>query len=323
VSLSLSQLRAELAARGIRPTKRLGQNFMIDPNLARAVVRASGAADGGVVLEVGAGAGHLTEALLDTGARVVAVELDTGLAAMLRERLAGDGRVRIVEADVLAKGDRLSPVTIDALREELAERRLRSTALLDAPQSHGEAAPTERGESGAASSPAVLTDTFVVASNLPYNIAATFLIALAGSGLPWSGGAVTVQLEVAERLAAAPGSKTYGASSVLWQLMARGRIERVIGREVFWPRPEVDSALFVIEPRADAEGAAADSGFASFVRALFSQRRKVLRGSLAHAAGVSLDETEAVLAAAGIDPASRIERAAPEAVLGLWRAVRG
>jgi len=288
VSLSLSQLRAEFAARGIRPTKRLGQNFMIDPNLARAVVRASGAAEGGVVLEVGAGAGHLTEALLEQGTRVVAVELDTGLAAMLRERHAGDGRARIVEADVLAKGDRLSPVTIDALREELAAAR---------------------------------ADGFVVASNLPYNIAATFLIALAGSGLPWSGGAVTIQLDVAERLAAGPGSKTYGASTVMWQLMARGRIERAIGREVFWPRPEVDSGLFVIEPRADAEGAAADAGFAKFVRALFSQRRKVLRKSVAHAAGVSPEEANAALAATGLDPSSRIERAAPEAVLGLWRAV--
>ena len=287
MSLPLAQLRTEFASRGIRPTKRLGQSFMIDPNLARAVARASGATDGGVVLEVGAGAGHLTEALLEQGARVLAVEIDTGLAAMLRERFAGDGRLRIVEGDVLAKGERLNPVTIDALREELAAAR---------------------------------ADSFVVASNLPYNIAATFLIALAGSGLPWSGGAVTIQLEVAERLAASPGTKAYGASTVMWQLMARGRIERAIGREVFWPRPEVDSALFVIEPRADTETAAADAGFATFVRALFSQRRKVLRGSLAHAAGVSPDEAEAALAEAGLDPSSRIERASPEAVLGLWRA---
>ncbi len=113
----------------------------------------------------------------------------------------------------MSKGDVLSPIVIDALREELRARG---------------------GES------------FVVAANLPYNIAATVLIALAWSDLPWKQGAVTVQREVAERLAAKSGTKTYGASSILWQLRARGRIERVIGREVFWPRPEVDSGLFVI-----------------------------------------------------------------------------
>lgn len=291
MSSALARLRADLDSRGIRLKKRLGQNFMIDPNLARTVARLSGAAEGGLVLEIGAGAGHLTDALLETGAHVIAVEIDWGLAAMTRERSAGRERLCLVEGDALSKGDALQPIVIDALAEELGARG--------------------RG-------------SFVVASNLPYNIAATFLVALAWSDLPWSGGAVTIQREVAERLAAGPGSKAYGASSVMWQLLARGRIERLIGREVFWPRPEVDSALFAIEPRREmAKRPCSGPEFSAFVKALFSQRRKVLRQSVAHAAGVSRDEAEAAIVASGLDPSSRVEEAAPEAVLALFRAAGG
>jgi 16S rRNA (adenine1518-N6/adenine1519-N6)-dimethyltransferase len=301
-SSALALLRDDLGRRGIRLTKKRGQNFMIDAGSIRAVARASGAGEGGVAFEVGPGAGHLTRELLALGARVVAVEIDRGLAAYLRDVMAGpvaEGRLRLVEADVLGGEDRLAPEVTEALSDELAR-------------------------AGA--------DSLVVAANLPYNIAATFLIALAGSGLPWSGGAVVLQREVAERLAAAPGSKVYGASTVMWSLLASGRIERKVGREVFWPRPDVDSALMTIEPRADApQDITEEAGdFGDFVRALFSQRRKVLRTSVAHAARVWAggfpDEAKGLaasaLAAAGIDPAARVERVEPEGILALWRAAR-
>jgi len=301
-SSALAALRDALESRGIRLTKKRGQNFMVDPALARAVARASGAREGGLVFEVGPGAGHLTRELLSLGARVVAVEIDRGLAAYLRDAMSNeiaDGRLIIIEADVLGGEDRLASEATQALGEELAR-------------------------SGA--------DSFVVAANLPYNIAATFLIALAGSGLPWTGGAVVLQREVAERLAAAPGSKTYGASTVMWRLLARGQVERKVGREVFWPRPDVDSALMMIEPRDDAppDVIAEASDFGDFVRALFSQRRKVLRTSVAHAArawaGGFVDEAktlaEHALAASGVDPGERIERVEPERILALWRAAR-
>jgi len=302
---ALAALRDDLASRGIRLTKKRGQNFMIDPAIAGAVARASGAQDGGLVFEVGPGAGHLTREVVKLGARVVAVEIDRGLAAYLRDVMSAeiaDGRLIIVEADVLGGEDRLAPEATRALNEGLAR-------------------------AGA--------DSFVVAANLPYNIAATFLIALAGSGLPWTGGAVVLQKEVADRLAAEPGSKTYGASTVMWRLLALGRVERNVGREVFWPRPDVDSALMVIEPREDAPrdlmtDADSFTDFGDFVRALFSQRRKVLRTSVAHAArawaGGFADEARALaehaLAAAGVDPGTRVERVEPERILALWRAAR-
>ncbi len=307
-SSALAVIRDDLTRRGIRLTKKRGQNFMIDAGSVRAVARASGAGEGTLAFEVGPGAGHLTRELLASGARVVAVEIDRGLAGYLRDVMSGevaDGRLRLVEADVLGGEDRLAPAATDALRDELARSGV---------------------------------DSFVVAANLPYNIAATFLIALGGSGVPWSGGAVVLQREVAERLAAAPGSKTYGASTVMWSLLARGRIERKVGREVFWPRPEVDSALMTIEPRpgapadliADASDLNDFGDFGDFVRALFSQRRKVLRTSVAHAArawaGGFPDEAKALaaaaLASAGVDPSDRVERVEPERILALWRAAR-
>jgi 16S rRNA (adenine1518-N6/adenine1519-N6)-dimethyltransferase len=302
---TLSLIRDELKSRGLRLTKKRGQNFMIDPAIARAVAHTAGVHSGGIAFEVGPGAGHLTREVLALGARVVAVEIDRGLAAYLRDVMGGEiaeGRLRLVEADVLGGEDRLAPAATEALKDELARSGARS---------------------------------FVVAANLPYNIAATFLIALAGSSLPWSGGAVVIQREVADRLAADPGSKTYGASTVMWSLLARGRVERRIGREVFWPRPDVDSALMVIEPREDVPDdlvseSGAFSDFGDFVRALFSQRRKVLRTSVAHAArgwvGGYVDEAKALaahaLSAAGVDPSTRIERVAPERILALWRAAR-
>jgi 16S rRNA (adenine1518-N6/adenine1519-N6)-dimethyltransferase len=282
----LAELREELRRRGLRLTKRFGQNFMVDPNLARAVARAAGAGEGDVVLEVGPGTGHLTAALFEAGARVVAVEIDAGLCRMLRERLGDEAGLCLVEGSVLAKGDALSGEVVGALRE------------------------TMRAAGG---------ETFRVAANLPFNIAATFLIALASSDLAWSGGAVTLQREVAQRLAAPPVTKEYGASSVLWQLVAQGHVDRTIPREVFWPRPEVASALFTVKPRRDRDGAAGGREFAEFVKALFSSRRKVLRSGLAKAVpSRTRPEIDAALAAAGIDPGTRAEDVAPEGLLGLW-----
>jgi 16S rRNA (adenine1518-N6/adenine1519-N6)-dimethyltransferase len=298
---ALAAFRAELEARGIRPAKRLGQNFMVDPNMAAAVARAAGVGPGDVVLEVGPGAGHLTRELMRLRARVVAVEIDRGLAALLLERLARDiasapgmaggmasPGIRLILGDAMEKGSVISAAVAAALREEIASAGGKS---------------------------------FRVAANLPYGIAATFLVALASSDLPWSGGAVTTQREVAERLASPAGSPAYGASSILWQLGARGRIERIIPPEVFWPRPEVDSALFVIEPLSERVWRAS-SGFARFVKALFSQRRKVLGTSVERAVpACSAEAVASALALAGLSPGSRVEEASPEALLTLWLAV--
>jgi len=291
---ALEALRGELAARGLRLARRLGQHVLIDPNLNSAIARAAlGGEQPAIVLEVGPGTGALTGALLEAGARVLAVELDRGLAGFLRERFAGalasegPGSLALLECDILARGA-INPAACEAISVEL-------------------------DRSG--------RDSFRVAANLPYNAASRFLLALAGSGLRWSGGAVVVQSELARRLAARPGSGEYGAVSACWQLLARGRVEREIGREVFWPRPRVESALLAIEPRRDGRGAgpAEAAPLGEFLKRLFSQRRKVLKTALARAAGLSPEEADAALVACGLDGLARAETLRPEELLALWR----
>jgi 16S rRNA (adenine1518-N6/adenine1519-N6)-dimethyltransferase len=291
----LAELREDLEARGIRLTKRLGQHFLIDPNLNRTIAKAA-AGDAGVVLEVGPGAGSLTRPLLELGSRVVAVELDAKLAASLQEHVGGNAGLTVVHADALRSGH-VSPELRRAVEEALRQ-------------------------SG--------RDSFRVVSNLPYSIASTFLIALAGSDMPWVGGGVVIQREVAERLAARPGSREYGAASVAWQLLAHGTVDRIIPRDVFWPKPDVESALFDIAPRHDAprDVVGRFDEFGAFVKALFSQRRKILRSALRHAGrsvGVDADRLASRVETSGedvgVDVSSRAESLEPRTILSLWQHV--
>ena len=252
----------ELATRlGLRPTKALGQNFVIDPNTVRRLVRTAGVGPDDVVVEVGPGLGSLTLGLLPEVARVVAVEIDLNLAAELS---------RTVQARLPSFADRLEVVAQDAL------------TLVDVPGPP----PT----------------AFV--ANLPYNVAVPVLLRLLERLPSLRTGLVMVQAEVADRLVAPPGSKTYGIPSVKAAWYADVRRAGAVGRNVFWPAPRVDSGLVAFTRRAapDADRAAV---FA-VVDAAFAQRRKTLRAALAGWAG-SADEAERRLRAAGIDPSARGE----------------
>jgi 16S rRNA (adenine1518-N6/adenine1519-N6)-dimethyltransferase len=252
----------ELARRlDLRPTKTLGQNFVIDPNTVRRIVRTAGVGADDVVVEVGPGLGSLTLGLLPEVSRVVAVEIDPVLAAELP---------RTVETRLPSYLDRLEVVTEDALR---------LTTVPGPP-------PT----------------SFV--ANLPYNVAVPVLLRLLEQLPSLRTGLVMVQAEVADRLVAPPGSKTYGVPSVKAAWYAEVRRAGSIGRTVFWPAPNVDSGLvaFTRRPSPDADRAAV---FA-VIDAAFAQRRKTLRAALAGWAG-SADEAERRLRAADIDPSARGE----------------
>jgi 16S rRNA (adenine1518-N6/adenine1519-N6)-dimethyltransferase len=252
----------ELARRlDLRPTKTLGQNFVIDPNTVRRIVRTAGVGANDVVVEVGPGLGSLTLGLLPEVSRVVAVEIDGALAAELP---------RTVEDRLPAFADRLEVVNEDALR------------LTGVPGP----APT----------------AFV--ANLPYNVAVPVLLRLLQQLPSLRTGLVMVQAEVADRLVAPPGSKTYGVPSVKAAWYAEVRRAGSIGRNVFWPAPNVDSGLVAFVRR---EPPAADrAAVFAVVDAAFAQRRKTLRAALAGWAG-SADEAERRLRAAGIDPSARGE----------------
>ncbi|MGE5611995.1 MAG: 16S rRNA (adenine(1518)-N(6)/adenine(1519)-N(6))-dimethyltransferase RsmA [Bacillota bacterium] len=235
------EIQALLAEAGSQPRHRFGQNFMIDQNLVRLVADAGQVESRDWVVEVGPGTGTLTEELLARGAQVVAVEIDRDLAAMLRNRFAGNERFRLIEGDALAGKHELNPELLHALQSA------RSQAM-----------PTK------------------LVANLPYNIASPLIIELlvAGMGLL----AFTVQKEVADRLRAPAGSEEYGALTVMAQLLSRVEVLRTLPPQAFWPAPKIESAL-VRMVREDRLGPQAAS-FGQFVQQLFSARRKTLRKSL-------------------------------------------
>ena len=259
--LSASDVRTLAAALNLRPTKALGQNFVIDPNTVRRLVRVAGVGVEDVVVEVGPGLGSLTLGLLGAAARVVAVEIDPVLAAQLPTTVG-------LHAPELA--DRLEVVVQDAL----------TLTAVPGP------APT----------------AFV--ANLPYNVAVPVLLRLLEHLPSLRTGLVMVQAEVADRLVAPPGSKTYGVPSVKAAWYAEVRRAGAIGRHVFWPAPNVDSGLVAFTRREPPPGDRAAT-FA-VVDAAFSQRRKTLRAALSGWAG-SPDAAEQRLRAAGIDPSARGE----------------
>ncbi|MFP5218245.1 MAG: 16S rRNA (adenine(1518)-N(6)/adenine(1519)-N(6))-dimethyltransferase RsmA [Actinomycetes bacterium] len=259
--LTAPDVRALAERLGLRPTKSLGQNFVVDPNTVRRIVRHAGVGPDDVVVEVGPGLGSLTLGLLDVVDRVVAVEVDPVLARQLPATVAQRRPDR---------ADRLEVVEQDALR------------LTGVPGP----APT----------------AFV--ANLPYNVAVPVLLRLLEHLPMLRTGLVMVQAEVADRLAAPPGSRTYGVPSVKAAWYARVRRAGSVGRTVFWPAPNVDSGLVAFERREPPPGDRA--AVFAVVDAAFAQRRKTLRAALAGWAG-SADAAERSLRAAGIDPSARGE----------------
>ncbi|HYC79383.1 MAG TPA: 16S rRNA (adenine(1518)-N(6)/adenine(1519)-N(6))-dimethyltransferase RsmA [Planctomycetota bacterium] len=279
-----SSVKAALAASGLSPLHRFGQNFLVEPGLLDRIAALSGVGPGDVVLEVGPGLGGLTERLLDAGALIVAVEIDHGLARRLRETFAGEPRLRLIEGDVLAGGRALDPRIGPAL----------------------EAAKRETGAAG-----------WSVAANLPYGVTSPFLLALLGPPGPPRRITVMVQREVGDVLLARPGSDDYGTLSVASATYWRATRALAVGREAFYPRPDVASAVMTLEPR---EGDAPPPGpFLDFVRGLFQSRRKALRSSLRRMLGDDA-RVDAVLAAAGTAPEARADGVPPETLAALFRA---
>lgn len=256
-------IRALAAELDLRPTKQRGQNFVHDPNTVRRIVAAAGVNAESVVLEIGPGLGSLTLALLEVAAEVVAVEIESSLAARLPRTVAERmpsvaNRLRVIEADALTVG-----------------------AVPD-PQ------PT------------------AVVANLPYNVSVPVLLHVLAEFPTITSGLVMVQSEVADRLVAPPGSKTYGVPSakVAWYCSARRAGS--VPPSVFWPVPNVDSGLVALQRRPPPDTSASRAEVFAVIDAAFAQRRKMLRAALAGLFGSSA-LASAALERAGVDPQARGE----------------
>ena len=259
--LGAAQIRELAEAIGLKPAKALGQNFVIDSNVCKKIVRIAGVRSTDIALEIGPGLGSLTLALLDEAASVVAVEIDPRLAQQLP----------LTAAIHSERADQLTVINQDAL-----------------------------GISTLISNPTVLV------ANLPYNVSVPVLLHLLEKVPTLRSGVVMVQAEVADRLAASPGSKDYGIPSVKSAWWAQVKGAGSVSRSIFWPAPNVDSKLVSFTRRETPGDEGMRKKVFTIIDAAFAQRRKMLRSALSSLYGSSA-LAEEVLIKAGIDPTLRGE----------------
>lgn len=266
---------------GIQPTKKLGQNFVIDANTVRRIVRIAGVSAGMTAVEIGPGLGSLTLGLLETGASVVAVEIDARLAGQLQHTVDAAMGADPSSAPLAATGGEAAPSAGSPQLTVVTADAMTVTTLDPEPS--------------------------VLVANLPYNVSVPVLLHFLEHFPSLRSGLVMVQAEVGQRLAASPGSKIYGSPSAKAAWYGDFRLAGSVSRQVFWPVPNVDSILVAFErhkqPGTEAERVAT---FA-LIDAAFQQRRKMLRQALAVALG-DAGQASAVLETAGIAPTLRGEQ---------------
>lgn len=271
------EIQSLLSNANTSPRHRFGQNFMIDQNLVRLVTAAGDLAAGDVVIEVGPGTGTLTEELLASPAARVVV-------VEIDRDLA-----QLLRAKYLGN-ERFQLIEGDALHGKHAL----NAELLAVIAVTG-------------------TASVKLVANLPYNIASPLVIELLRAGVQTL--AFTVQKEVADRLRASAGSEAYGPLSVMAQLLAKVEVLRTLPPQAFWPAPKIESAL-VRMTRSDSLGERADS-FGTFLRQIFSARRKTLKKSLSMTGAPA----EQMLSNLGFDGQRRPEEFTPQELLRLFEAL--
>lgn len=233
---------------GLHPRHDLGQNFLIDLNLLGFLVSRAELDRRDVVLEIGTGTGGLTAFLAEQAGHVVSVEVDSQVHRLAADTLAPFDNVTLLLCDALASKHCFAPAVLEELDRHLQKRSESRLKLV---------------------------------ANLPYSIATPVMSNLVASELPWNAMTVTIQWELAERMRARPAGDDYGALSVWLQSQCRIDVLKRLGPQVFWPRPQVDSAIVSVVPDAAAREQLGDRAFFhELLRGAFQQRRKRLRGVL-------------------------------------------
>ena len=251
-------------------SRSLGQNFITDRSIIERIVEGAGVGENDLVIEIGPGIGVLTAEAAEAAARVIAVEIDSKLIPILSETLAEYDNIKVINQDIL-KTD------VNKIIEE---------------------------EKAAGN----FTGAVRIIGNLPYYITTPIIMGLLESGVKADSITVMMQKEVADRIKASPGSKTYGAISAAVQYYCIVEQIASVPKEVFVPRPKVDSAVLNLHIRKEKPVELTDEKmFFACIRSGFGQRRKTLLNSLTGMAGLSKEEIKDVLSAADIDPVRRAE----------------
>jgi 16S rRNA (adenine1518-N6/adenine1519-N6)-dimethyltransferase len=292
---TLSYLRTLFEERGIKPKNKLGQSFLIDLNVLDVMVAAAELSKDDLAVEVGSGTGSLTARLCDQAGAVLSVEIDPAFYEMVRELLHGRDNLVLLHADVLKNKNEIRPEVFGQI-EELRQR--------------------------------FHCGRVKVVANLPYAVAVPVISNFLLSELPVERLVVMVQWEIAERLMARPGTKDYGGLAVLVQSLADVTpVRRRLSPAVFWPRPQVASAVVMVRPNPAkrarvVETAGSVGALRNFLRDLYVHRRKNLRGALigSPSGRRPKEEVDQKLAELGIEGTVRAEDLDPEQHLRLCRA---
>jgi len=241
-----SSWQDRLRAAGFHPSKRLGQNFLLDTNLLEAIARDAAVGPGDQVIEVGTGLGFLTRALLATGAEVTSIEVDHRLHELVSEDLGDVRALRLVRADALSGKHSLSPELLSAIPEGVP---------------------------------------WHLVGNLPYSVSGPLLAECALAETPPASMTVLIQKEMAERVGAGVGAPGWGLLGMRLQLSYTVQQLRALGGAHFRPRPKVESSLIRLERRVDAPSREVQEAVVRLSSALFSRRRQVVRRVLGDVMG--------------------------------------
>jgi len=275
------QIQQLLASAGVEPNKRLGQHFLIDLNLMRLLVDTANISNDDIVLEVGCGTGSLTGALAERSGKVIAVEMDKTLAKIAARELATVKNVEVINADILESKNTINRTISGAVEMARKNRPGR----------------------------------FLLVSNLPYSVASPLMMNLITGSTVADAMHVTVQKKVADRMTAVPGDKHYGTLSIHIAATGDVKTERVLKPTVFWPQPQVNSAMISFVRKAEKGSRIQSMELLGEVINLFMQhRRKMIKACTRFVAGklAEINNWPEIFEKCGIDPHNRPEQLQPE-----------
>lgn len=285
--MNREEIKNLLLTRQIRPSKGLGQNFLVDKRVLKQILDAANLQKDDIVLEIGPGVGTLTQELAKRAKKVVAVEKDKKMVAILQETMKDYGNIEIINADIL----KLIPNNQTRSQKKYPTKNNQnlSSGVWDFFRNSG-----------------LRIGHYKVVANLPYYITSPFIRKFLERKNPPSEMILMVQKEVAQRICAKPPEMSLLAVSV--QFYAKPKIIFYVSKKSFWPQPKVDGAVIRIEPRVGIDKRQIDAGlFFRVVKAGFSQPRKQLVNNLAKSLKLDKIKTGEWLSASNIQPAQRAE----------------